>query len=116
MVAFAVTLALVGNFSAPVYVTGPSGDPSRLFVVQKAGAVRVIDKGVVQATPFLTLPPGSALTNGEEGLLGLAFAPDYATSGRFYLYYTAAAADATTAGNDIVVAEGTRSAEPDVAA
>jgi len=70
----------------PVYLTSPPGD-SRLFVVEKGGTIRIIENGVVRPKPFLDISPKVA-TRPEQGLLSLAFAPDYATSGRFYVDYT----------------------------
>src|SRR4051794_22495512 len=116
MVAALVTLALVGNFSSPVYVTAPPNDTDRVFVVEQGGTIRVVDGGTVQPNAFLTVPSAQIITGGEQGLLGLAFDPEYTTNRRFYVYYTAPAQDGSTAGNDIVVAQGTRSAaDPDVA-
>ena len=90
----------------PLYLTAPPGDP-RLFIVEKGGALRVVKAGVLLPTPFLDL---SAQVSGgaEQGLLGLAFAPDYATSGRFYVHYTDPAGD-TRVSSFLV------SADPDVA-
>ncbi|MCW3066160.1 MAG: glucose/sorbosone dehydrogenase-like protein, partial [Solirubrobacterales bacterium] len=104
----AVTLAPVGTFSQPVYVTAPPGDASRLFVVEQTGRIRVVRDGAVLPTPFLDLASAVTTTGGEEGLLSMAFAPDYATSGRFYVDYTAAG------GGDIQVVEYRR-ASADVA-
>jgi glucose/arabinose dehydrogenase len=74
------------GLDVPVYLTAPAGD-DRLFVVEKDGIIRIIDNGTVLPTPFLNLT--SRTTKGsEQGLLGLAFAPDYASSGRFYVSYT----------------------------
>ena len=99
-----VRLAQIGSFSQPVFVAGPPGDPSRLVVVQRTGQVMILVNGHRQAQPFLDL---SRIVNSqggdEQGLLGLAFAPDYATSGRFYVDYT-------IANNDIRIAQYQRSA------
>lgn len=57
----------------------------RLFVLQKTGQVRIIENGVLLPTPFLTL---AVDTQGDRGLLGIAFDPDFATTSRVYLYYT----------------------------
>ncbi|NUT16855.1 MAG: glucose dehydrogenase [Cupriavidus sp.] len=75
-----------GEFSAPIFLTAPAGD-ARLFVVERAGRIRVVRDGALLATPFLDI---SALTttDGERGLLSMAFDPDYAANGRFYVYYT----------------------------
>ncbi len=70
----------------PVRVAAPAGD-DRVFVVEQDGLIKVFDRDGTSRGVFLDL---TALTNGvsERGLLGLAFAPDYATSGRFYVNYT----------------------------
>ena len=80
----------VGTFSAPTYMTSPPGDTDRLVVVQQTGVISLVLDGVVQGTPFLTVP--NVLDDGNErGLFSIAFAPDYATSGLFYVYYTSTA-------------------------
>jgi glucose/arabinose dehydrogenase len=70
----------------PLYLTSPPGD-SRLFVVQRAGAIRVVKDGALLPTPFLDLTSKVLSEGGEQGLLGLAFTPDYASSGRFVVHY-----------------------------
>ncbi|HEY3613296.1 MAG TPA: PQQ-dependent sugar dehydrogenase, partial [Gaiellales bacterium] len=82
-----VVLTPVGTFASPVYVTSPPGDPSRIFVVERGGTVRVVKNGVVLPTPFLDVA-SEISTEGERGLLSIAFAPDYATSGLVYAYAT----------------------------
>lgn len=79
----------------PLYLTAPAGD-SRQFIVEKGGLVKVLSGGQVQATPFLDLS-GKVATQGERGLLGLAFDPAFASNGRLYVDYI----DATT--HDTVV-------------
>jgi glucose/arabinose dehydrogenase len=59
----------------------------RLFVAQKGGALRIVEAGHLLDAPFLTLDVG---TDGERGLAGLAFDPEFATTGLIYIYYTAA--------------------------
>jgi glucose/arabinose dehydrogenase len=81
-----VTLAKVGDFASPVYVAAPPGDTSRILVVERGGAI-VLAKDGVRST-FADLS-GRVLAGDERGLLSIAFAPDYATSGLFYVYYTA---------------------------
>jgi glucose/arabinose dehydrogenase len=78
----------VGTFRSPVYVTSPPGDRRRLFVVEQGGRVMIRRDGRTLSRPFLDLT-GRISAGGERGLLSLAFAPDYASSGRFYVYYTA---------------------------
>lgn len=69
----------------PVAITH-AGD-QRLFVVEQAGTIRLLDGGAVAATPFLDIRD-RVRAGGERGLLGLAFPADHARSGRFYVYYT----------------------------
>jgi glucose/arabinose dehydrogenase len=79
-------LTPIGTFERPDLVTAPPGDPSRIFVVEQRGVIRVIDGGVLRDTPFLDISDQVQEAN-ETGLLGLAFAPDYAESGLFYVYF-----------------------------
>jgi glucose/arabinose dehydrogenase len=75
------------GFSSPVQVTAPPGARGVVYVVEQAGLIRVVKGGKVQPRPFLDV---RSLTRagGEQGLLGLAFAPDYATSRQFVIDYT----------------------------
>ena len=79
-------LTPVGTFDRPDLVTAPPGDPARVFVVEQRGVIRVIDDGVLKETPFLDISDQVQLVS-ETGLLGLAFAPDYAESGLFYVFF-----------------------------
>jgi glucose/arabinose dehydrogenase len=87
-----VRLKRLGDFSAPVFLTSPPGDLRRQFVVEQAGRVMVVRDGRTLDAPFLDIR-GHVTSGGEQGLLSLAFAPDYAASGRFYVYYTGSAGD-----------------------
>ena len=82
-----LALKRVGNFSHPVYVAGAPGFPKLLFVVEQEGWVAVIDGGHELGHPFLDIHEDVSY-GGERGLLSIAFPPDYASSGRFYVYYT----------------------------
>jgi len=82
-----VRLARVGAFDSPVYVTSPPGDSRRLFVVEQGGRIRVLVNGKRRSRPFLDLA-GDITSGGEQGLLSMAFAPDYARSRLFYVYFT----------------------------
>ncbi len=106
-------LALVGTFAAPTYVTAPPGDGTRLLVVEKAGRIRLTKDGGAP-TLFLDIASLVRSAESERGLLSMAFAPDYASSGRFYVYYTSNAVGGRAQG-DLVVAEYTVSSDPDVA-
>ena len=82
-----VRLAAVGTFEAPVYVTAPPGDRRRIFVVEQGGTIRVVRGGRAQRRPFLDVR-SRVIAGGEQGLLSMAFAPDYAKTRRFYVNYT----------------------------
>src|SRR3954454_24673853 len=84
----AVHATRVGTFSTPVYTTAPPGDPHRLFVVEKGGRIMVLRDGSELARPFLDIRD-DVTAKGEQGLLSIAFARDYATSRRVFVYYTA---------------------------
>src|SRR5205085_8820440 len=75
---------VASGFITPVAVLADPADRSVLFVVQQNGHIRVIRAGAVLSADFLDLS-GTILGGGERGLLGLAFAPDYTTSGRFFV-------------------------------
>ncbi len=82
-----LTLTVVADgFAQPVLVTAPPGDP-RLFVVDQTGIVWVVGDGDPEM--FLDIRD-RVVFGGEQGLLGLAFPPDYAASGRFYVDYVGA--------------------------
>lgn len=86
-------LPVAEGFDRPVYLTAAPGETERLYVVEQAGTVLVLEDGKPLAEPFLDV---SALIRtsakgelaSEQGLLSLAFAPDYRTSGRLYIAYT----------------------------
>src|SRR5215469_15757033 len=73
-----------------LYATAPPGDTHRLFLVRKTGQIHILnlDTGVLNSTLFLNMS-GRIVTSDEEGLLGLAFDPGYATNGKFYVDYVA---------------------------
>ena len=79
-------IRVASNLAAPIYVTAPAGDP-RLFIVLRGGEIRILEDGELLSAPFLDITD-RVETSGEGGLLGMTFAPDYAESGVFYLYYT----------------------------
>lgn len=91
-----------------VFAASPPGDPNRLFIVeQHTGQIKILNlnTGVINATPFLDID--GLATGGEQGLLGLAFHPDYATNGLYYAF--------TNAPNgDIEIWEYTRGGNADV--
>lgn len=83
----APALRLVASgLSTPILVTAPPGD-SRLFIVEKNGRIQIVTNGVLRSEPFLDLR-GRVSTGSEQGLLGLAFHPDFATTRLFHVNFT----------------------------
>jgi len=81
------TVAIASGLEAPVHIAAPRLDPSRVFVVEQPGRIQVVRNGVQLGTPFLSIE-GIVQYGGEEGLLSVAFDPDYETNRFFYVYYT----------------------------
>src|SRR5213594_2619553 len=83
---------VVSGLSAPLYLTTPPRDTARVFVVEQGGRIRVVQHGVLLPQAFLDI---SALisTGSEQGLLSVAFHPNYAANGFFYVDYTDANGD-----------------------
>lgn len=91
-------LAPVGNFTKPVFVTGAPGFPKLLFVVEQPGVVQVLRQGKRLEQPFLDLRGQTICGSdpdacGEQGLLSIAFPPNYKKTRRFYVYFTDARGD-----------------------
>jgi glucose/arabinose dehydrogenase len=84
-----VLTPVLQGLQRPVHLISPPGD-ERIFVVEKGGLVQILENGALRPAPFLDL---SAVVSGsnEQGLLSLAFHPDYATNGSFFVDYTDAA-------------------------
>jgi glucose/arabinose dehydrogenase len=107
-----VGLQSVGpSFADPVFATSPPGDP-RLFVVERPGQIQVLHDGTV--TQFLDIHT-LVNTDGERGLLSMAFDPNYASNGLFYVYYTGDGVNAGGAEGDIHVDEFHVGSNPNVA-
>ena len=93
------------RFDSPVFVTSAPGDFDRLFVVEKPGRIKIVRDGRILGSSFLEI---GVATVDEQGLLGLAFHPNYAANGRFFVFYTPNGSGAN------IVAEYRRSdADPD---
>jgi glucose/arabinose dehydrogenase len=80
----AATLEQIGTFNSPLYVTSDPDDADRLFVVERGGAIKLVTGA--GTTTFLTVP--GVQSGDDEGLLSMAFPPDYSDHGRFYVFYT----------------------------
>jgi glucose/arabinose dehydrogenase len=83
-------IRVASGLTQPLFVTAPPGDFNRIFIVQQTGQVRILNlaTGTMNTTPFLDISARLTATNGEQGLLGLAFDPNYTTNGKFYLNFT----------------------------
>ena len=80
-------MPVASGLASPLHAAAPRGEPGRLYVVEQAGVIRVVAGGKLRAAPFLDIR--SVVTSGgEQGLLSVAFHPDYARNRRFYVDYT----------------------------
>jgi hypothetical protein len=110
---------VASGLTQPLFVTHAPGDADRLFIVEKTGAIKILNRttGTVNATNFLTV--GGTDAAGEGGVLGLAFHPDYASNGKFYVYVTVdnggIPIDGGTSPFSSRIREYTVSANPDIA-
>ena len=98
---------VVGGLTQPIFATHAGDDTGRLFIAQQTGEILIWNGTTLNATPFLDV--SSIITTGsEQGLLGLAFHPDYANNGYFYIVYS------DNNGDDVLARYDT-SVDPDVA-
>ncbi|MGH2424942.1 MAG: PQQ-dependent sugar dehydrogenase, partial [bacterium] len=79
---------LVAGLAQPVYLTHAGDGSGRLFIVEQGGVIRIFKNGSLQTTPFLNIT-SRVISGGEQGLLSVAFHPNYETNGRFFVNYTA---------------------------
>jgi len=79
--------SVITGLTSPLYVTHAHDGTNRLFILEQAGRIRVVQPGASTSTVFLDIV-NQVLSGGERGLLGLAFHPQYAINGRFFVYYT----------------------------
>ena len=77
---------IANGFVKPVYLTH-AGD-GRLFIVEQDGIIRIVQDGAILPQPFLNIDPLVGSGGSEQGLLSLAFHPEYGENGRFFIYYT----------------------------
>lgn len=84
-----VTLTKIASgLTNPVQVVSARDGSGRLFVVEKQGVVKVVTGGVVSPTPYLSIVDKVNSSGSEQGLLSLAFSPDFKTKRTFYVHYT----------------------------
>ena len=98
---------VVSGLTRPLEFVQDPSNPAVQYIVQQEGRIRVLSHGALQTTDFLNLT-GDITTGGEQGLLGLAFPPNYGATGRFYIFFTNLA-------GDLVVSRFMRSGNPLVA-
>ncbi len=105
----------------PLHVAAPSLDPHRVFIVEQAGRILVVDRtsGGLQATPFLDISERVRFSGGndERGLLSVAFHPDYETNGWFYVNYSCSGIGCPTgmASGSTIIARYDRSDDANIA-
>jgi hypothetical protein len=93
----ALSLELIASgLPSPVGLRNAGDGSNRLFIVNQGGTISIYQGGQVLSTPFLDVSSETVYDAGERGLLGLAFDPNYATNGFFYIYYTSQPAAAVT--------------------
>src|SRR5688500_18279357 len=98
---------VAGNLDRPIDIVDPHDGTGRLFIVLQAGKIVIYNGTRVLPTPFLNITPEVSCC-GEEGLLSLAFHPEYKTNGFFFVYYV------NRSGN-LVLARYKVSTKPNVA-
>lgn len=96
------------GLASPLFVTHAPNDYSRIFVLEKPGRIRIIKDGALLPTPFLDITDLVGAGGSEQGLLGLAFHPDYQKNGYFYVNYT-------NSGGHTIIRRYTVTADPDIA-
>lgn len=94
---------IASGLTQPVDITSAGDGSNRLFIVEKTGRIKILDQtdNSILSTPFLDVS-GQIRTNSERGLLGLAFHPDFATNGEFYVNYTAGGSSPFNDGTTVI--------------
>jgi glucose/arabinose dehydrogenase len=112
-------VVVAGGFVSPVHVTHAGDGSGRIFVVEQAGRIQILDNGVVPPVvlpvPFLdlaSLNPPRLVAGGERGLLSVAFPPGFASKRYFYVNYTRAPDGATVVARYRVSAGNANVADP----
>lgn len=101
---------VVTGLTQPVFATHAGDHSGRIFIVQQTGQILIWNGTTLNATPFLDVS-SIIKASSEQGLLGLAFDPDYASNGFFYIVYT----DQSTVGDDVLARYKVSSGDPNVA-
>jgi glucose/arabinose dehydrogenase len=101
--------SIAAGLDRPVYLTHAGDGSGRLFLVEKPGRIRIWKDGALLPDPFLDITDGVTSAGSEQGLLGLAFDPDYRTNGRLFVDYI------DRAGNTAIARYRVSAADPDKA-
>ncbi len=101
-------IPVAGGFNKPVYLTHAGDGSGRHFVVEQAGRILILQNGALNPTPFLDMVSLVGSDANEQGLLSVAFHPDYPTTGFFFVNYT-------NKDGDTVIARYQVSGRPDLA-
>jgi len=97
----------------PIAIRAPNDGSGRVFIIERCDDIVIVQNGAVLPTPFVSI---ATACSSEQGILGLAFDPDYATNGTFYVTYTAPDSDPSLGdSNDQVLARYTVSSDPNIA-
>jgi glucose/arabinose dehydrogenase len=116
--ALKATAVVSSGLSEPIFLThAPNDDTGRLFVLERAGSVRIIKAGALVTKPFLDIKSkvvAGAANGDERGLLGMAFHPDYASNGLFYVHYSDKA-DPNNTGDTLIEEYKVSASSPDEA-
>jgi glucose/arabinose dehydrogenase len=104
-------LRVAGGFVQPVHVAHAGDGSGRIFVVEQAGRIRILDNGVALPSPFLDVS-SRVLCCGEQGLLSVAFPPGFASKKHFYVNYTRTPDGATVVARHRVLIGDANAADP----
>src|SRR5438132_8114819 len=96
------SVLVASGLAHPTYVTAPPLDPNRLFTVEQPGPIRLVKNGALQTTAFLDIQSKVESGGTEQGLLSVAFHPDFETNGFFYVNYTSQPNGTIAAGDPVV--------------
>ena len=96
------SVLVASGLAHPVYVTAPPLDPYRLFIVEQPGRIRLVKNGVLQTSAFLDIRSKVESGGEEQGLLSVAFHPDFEANGFFYVNYTSKPNGPIADGDNVV--------------